>query len=307
MAAEISTPALTRIVALTGGLMLAAVLAGCGPSAKPIDATTQPSSSSPLKPETTPEPTDDVSVLAATFDLTQGNTTPAVNVKVAEGTTAKTLDSATTRLVTTIEGTVGVIRIEYQVEVPADTQVTSLSDGTVAVTTAAGDLLLGFVAPERSFTDIVLGNATDPFTDVAPQHALLGTKWRIHPATGAGGSAGHRTVLLSQTVSPTGATSQVAAVYGTHLIATTKWTTRGEGGKSLQVSPTYFGRLSGEVAMTYAAQELKTLRPETATGPMEKQLRCHLIGARGKTTWNLEPWRPDVSEVEYLLARCNPS
>ena len=40
---------------------------------------------------------------------------------------------------------------------------------------------------------------------------------------------------------------------------------------------------------------------------MDHQLRCHALGVPGKETWNLEPWRPEVDYLAYLLARCNPT
>jgi hypothetical protein len=43
---------------------------------------------------------------------------------------------------------------------------------------------------------------------------------------------------------------------------------------------------------------------------MRDQYACHWRFARivdpDKTSWNLEPWRPVVSESEMIGSRCNP-
>jgi hypothetical protein len=43
---------------------------------------------------------------------------------------------------------------------------------------------------------------------------------------------------------------------------------------------------------------------------MQAQFLCHWQFAEsaepGKTSWNLEPWRPDVDASQMLAAGCNP-
>jgi hypothetical protein len=36
------------------------------------------------------------------------------------------------------------------------------------------------------------------------------------------------------------------------------------------------------------------------------QLTCHLVIARDKPTWNLDPWRPYVGHVTTVAVECNP-
>ncbi len=84
------------------------------------------------------------------------------------------------------------------------------------------------------------------------------------------------------------------------------WAERLEGGRSLQVFPTAFGRSGSGAALEAVRQALVTAEPKAATSVMDKQLRCHALGAPTKESWNLEPWRPDVDYLDYLLARCNP-
>ena len=85
-----------------------------------------------------------------------------------------------------------------------------------------------------------------------------------------------------------------------------EWADRLEGGRSLQVFPTAFGRSGSVAALEAVRQALAAAEPKAATSVMDKQLRCHALGAPTKESWNLEPWRPDVDYLEYLLARCNP-
>lgn len=84
-----------------------------------------------------------------------------------------------------------------------------------------------------------------------------------------------------------------------------EWAEDLEGGRSLQVFPTAWGRDPRAAEQGWA--EVIALEPEADTQVMELQFRCHVLGAPEKESWNLEPWRPDVPFHEMLLARCNPS
>ena len=55
-----------------------------------------------------------------------------------------------------------------------------------------------------------------------------------------------------------------------------------------------------------AAAQLAAAEPEAATATMLAQLECHALGAPDKDSWNLEPWRPEVSEQDMVSAGCNP-
>jgi hypothetical protein len=79
-----------------------------------------------------------------------------------------------------------------------------------------------------------------------------------------------------------------------------------EGGRSLHVTPEPWVRDDGMLAFDVTAAELEALYPAAGTASMRNQLLCHMIGARDKATWNLEPWRPDVGLQAVLEARCNP-
>ncbi len=88
-----------------------------------------------------------------------------------------------------------------------------------------------------------------------------------------------------------------------------------DGRPSLRVYPSAQGRTAARsfsppsVAEVAWAQVL-ALAPDAATPGMYEQFRCHWdyaeLARPGKPSWNLEPWRPVVSEVAMLDAECNP-
>jgi hypothetical protein len=83
---------------------------------------------------------------------------------------------------------------------------------------------------------------------------------------------------------------------------------------TLRVYPTESGRRASLVATTSAADEawaeVLTLSPDADMPGMQHQFLCHWelaeLGQPGKVSWNLEPWRNEVSDEEMAEARCNP-
>ncbi|MGD9618879.1 MAG: DUF2599 domain-containing protein [Mycolicibacterium sp.] len=84
---------------------------------------------------------------------------------------------------------------------------------------------------------------------------------------------------------------------------------------SLRVYPTASARdLSGRPGTGAQAEqawaEVLTLAPDAAIPGMREQFICHWKFAElfepGKTSWNLEPWRPEVGGDEMVAAGCNP-
>lgn len=83
---------------------------------------------------------------------------------------------------------------------------------------------------------------------------------------------------------------------------------------SLRVYPTESGRQASLVATTSTADEawaeVLTLSPDADMPGMQHQFLCHWelaeLGQPGKVSWNLEPWRNEVSDEEMAAARCNP-
>jgi hypothetical protein len=82
------------------------------------------------------------------------------------------------------------------------------------------------------------------------------------------------------------------------------------------VYPTAAGRqVAGEMAKTPAQTsaawgEVVSLAPAADTPGMRAQFLCHWrfaeFAAPGKPSWDLEPWRPVVSDNVMLAAGCNP-
>ncbi|MCV7198340.1 DUF2599 domain-containing protein [Mycobacterium angelicum] len=93
----------------------------------------------------------------------------------------------------------------------------------------------------------------------------------------------------------------------------TQWAAYGTG-TSLRVYPTSAGRLASRQTGTTGADEawveVLALSPEANTPGMRAQFDCHWqlaeIAEPGKTSWNLEPWRPVVDDAEMLASACNP-
>ena len=83
---------------------------------------------------------------------------------------------------------------------------------------------------------------------------------------------------------------------------------------SLRVYPTAAGREASLVATVSAEQEawaeVLALSPDAEMPGMYHQFTCHWqlaeLGHPGKVSWNLEPWRPEVSDEEMVDTRCNP-
>ena len=83
---------------------------------------------------------------------------------------------------------------------------------------------------------------------------------------------------------------------------------------SLRVYPTESGRQASLVATTSAFDEawaeVLALSPEANSPGMKHQFQCHWefaeLAQPGKVSWNLEPWRNEVSDQVITDAHCNP-
>ncbi|MDH6198786.1 hypothetical protein M2272_005446 [Mycobacterium frederiksbergense] len=84
---------------------------------------------------------------------------------------------------------------------------------------------------------------------------------------------------------------------------------------SLRVYPTAAARAlvrqpGGAAQADRAWAEVLGQSPDADTPGMREQFLCHWTFAElaepGKTSWNLEPWRPVVSPEEMLASGCNP-
>ncbi|OBH17112.1 DUF2599 domain-containing protein [Mycolicibacter terrae] len=98
------------------------------------------------------------------------------------------------------------------------------------------------------------------------------------------------------------------------LVDHTEWVGYGDL-SSLRVYPTPAGRaaaarVDGAAEGEQAWREVLAGAPEADTPSMRDQFLCHWNYAEfarpGKTSWNLEPWRPVVDGVTMLESGCNP-
>lgn len=112
----------------------------------------------------------------------------------------------------------------------------------------------------------------------------------------------------------TGAATPPNPSYSPPFIDHTEWTQWG-GLASLRVFPTPSGRAAASQPGTSAGAdeawaEVLALSPDADTAGMRAQFICHWQFAEmahpGKTSWNLEPWRPVVDDTEMVASGCNP-
>jgi hypothetical protein len=83
---------------------------------------------------------------------------------------------------------------------------------------------------------------------------------------------------------------------------------------SLRVYPTAAGREAAshvdDPGGAEAWSEVLADSPDADTPGMRAQFMCHWafaeIAQPGKTSWNLEPWRPVVDDQKMVDTRCNP-
>ena len=84
---------------------------------------------------------------------------------------------------------------------------------------------------------------------------------------------------------------------------------------SLRVYPTPAGRDTSarpgsSAAGEQAWVEVLALSPEAEIPGMKEQFMCHWkiaeIFQPGKTSWNLQPWRPEVTPEVMMASGCNP-
>jgi hypothetical protein len=97
---------------------------------------------------------------------------------------------------------------------------------------------------------------------------------------------------------------------GDALIDHVQWGSTDQG-RQLRVYPTAAGRADTSPAgVDRAWSQVLATAPDANTPGMHDQFECHWVFARivdpTKTSWNLEPWRPDVGYQATVAARCNP-
>lgn len=116
-------------------------------------------------------------------------------------------------------------------------------------------------------------------------------------------------LLAALVLAPVAAASPTPPPY----VDRVEWANWG-GLSTLRVYPTAAGRAASGLATPaqgeHAWAEVLNLSPDADIPGMKPQFVCHWefaeLSEPGKSSWNLEPWRPEVSEEEMLAAGCNP-
>jgi hypothetical protein len=167
------------------------------------------------------------------------------------------------------------------------------TDGSITVLDDGGDPVaaIGPPAPPSGTEDDA---PRIEVTDVDATHALVEVD-PIEPVQG------------SESPTPTDRAEPlpVTFVVGTQAIESATWG-ENEGGRSLAVDPTDWARYAGQAGLDLIRTQLVAAEPDADTSTMGDQLVCHAVGAPDKSTWNLEPWRPDVGLILTATAQCNP-
>ncbi|OBK23370.1 DUF2599 domain-containing protein [Mycobacterium asiaticum] len=101
--------------------------------------------------------------------------------------------------------------------------------------------------------------------------------------------------------------------YAPPYVDHTEWVSWGRG-SSLRVYPTPSGRAASKAGSGHTVDEawaeVLSQAPNGDTPGMHAQFVCHWQFAEtvqpGKTSWNLEPWRPVVDDAAMAATGCNP-
>jgi hypothetical protein len=294
---------------LVAGLALGAASACTTDApAAPAPATTQAGTSAPDTDDESPE--EQPSTTVATARVSSGDVALDVEVpRPAEATPATEDggpgavevgtddDGAATLTVTVVTGPVALV-------LATPGTFAANADGTVTVLAADGTPVGGLTRP----TATPAGSAAGPAGGAdgpAGSGDEPGTAPRARFAV-AGPTRVELTVDAAEAAASGAPGATVTTTLGTDALRTADWGER-EGGRSLAVDPTAWGRTGGTAAQDVLWTALVAAEPEADAPGMHDQLACHALGAPDKATWNLEPWRPDVGLVAVLAARCNPT
>lgn len=127
-------------------------------------------------------------------------------------------------------------------------------------------------------------------------------------------SAATTTTPITPSVDPTSSTDAIPPVvpeiWHPPFVDHVEWVNLAQG-RSLQIYPTLAGRRTAEEAGDAIAwREVLAAAPDADTPGMRAQFDCHWTFARAvdpdKPSWNIEPWRPVVTDDQMIATRCNP-
>jgi len=177
----------------------------------------------------------------------------------------------------------------------ADAAPEALDDDSVRVPVPPGGRVV-LAAPPPLRLDVLLDGTAVVLLDDEPVAGLRPyPRGRLVAVRGGDADA----VVLTAREQPT------AVWFTARSVLDLDWGER-EGGRSLAVTPADWSRRGGLAADALVPAQVVAAEPEAGTATMRDQLACHQHGAPRKARWNIEPWRPRVSALELVAARCNP-
>lgn len=167
------------------------------------------------------------------------------------------------------------------------------TDGSITVLDDGGDPVAA-IGPPAPPSDTGDDAPRIDVTDVDATHALV----EVDPVQQTQGAESAAPTVRAEPL-------PVTFVVGTQTIESATWG-ENEGGRSLAVDPTDWARHAGQAGLDLIRTQLVAAEPDADSSTMGDQLVCHAVGAPDKSTWNLEPWRPDVGLILTATAQCNP-
>lgn len=182
----------------------------------------------------------------------------------------------------------------------AAVQVVDQMDGSVLLTLDGPPGVLAWAAPPQGGRAEVQADGSVTLHDEAGTVAAA-----VDAPVAADGSRG-RWRAQGEVLALEGPTGAVSFVVGSAALEGATWGDA-EGGRSLAVVPAGWVRRGSLAAQHALASQLAGAEPEAASASMQAQLWCHVLGAPDKASWNIEPWRPEVSTTTMLTTRCNPT
>lgn len=266
-----------RVMWVAACVMVAAVVAGCGGSAPGEEANRPaPSASEPLSsraPGDAATRDDDVALSPSATVTVDGQGWSVTGGRVVSGDPHS---GAVVRVPLSKNGTVAVA-LEGPDGLAAQVEV----DGTVAVT-VEDEFVVGLSAAREVASGDGAGDVVG--------------RWAVRE----GGA-----LVVELADAPVTHDGSVAVTVGIDSVGSVTWGVA-EGGASLAVTPSTWGRAGGVTVARFGWADVVERDADADIPGMEEQFACHALGASAKDTWNLEPWRPAVPLPQMMAALCNP-
>jgi hypothetical protein len=113
--------------------------------------------------------------------------------------------------------------------------------------------------------------------------------------------------LLAAAVALHAAPASASTPFCPHPIARATWVDEPQGAR-IMIFPSGCGRRTAWLAPRSAFRDALAAggRDAVNRAALYQQFRCHTLFAPAKPSWNLESWRPHVSQRRLIESLCNP-